>query len=146
MVAVRCSNLSPSRSIDLRLPPTSWGPVSCTSACHKKSKELAGSYARAVFQEAAREDTIGAGMPPLSVVGQFNLPPPGARGRDFQALHMDFGLPVVPDCPSDAARFTALYVDRDRPLEFDRNGFPVAQRTPRRSPDFVARVDRILSP
>jgi hypothetical protein len=80
----------------------------------QESKELAWSYARAVFDEAAREDTIGAGMPPLSVVGQFNLPPPGARGRDFQALHMDFGLPVVPDCPSDAARFTALYVDRDR--------------------------------
>jgi hypothetical protein len=33
-------------------------------------------------------------------------------------------------------------IDRPRPLEFDRNGFPVAQR----SPDFVARVDRLLSP
>jgi len=30
-------------------------------------------------------------------------------------------------------------IDRPRPLEFDRNGFPVAQRRPRRGPDFVAR-------
>jgi hypothetical protein len=37
-------------------------------------------------------------------------------------------------------------IDRPRPLEFDRNGFPVAQRSPQRSPDFVARVDRLLSP
>jgi hypothetical protein len=33
-------------------------------------------------------------------------------------------------------------IDRPRPLEFDRNGFPV----PQRSPDFVARVNRLLSP
>jgi hypothetical protein len=37
-------------------------------------------------------------------------------------------------------------IDRPRPLEFDRNGFPVAQSSPQRSPDFVARVDRLLSP
>jgi hypothetical protein len=37
-------------------------------------------------------------------------------------------------------------IDRPRPLEFDRHGFPVAQRSPQRSPDFVARVDRLLSP
>jgi hypothetical protein len=42
-------------------------------------------------------------------------------------------------------RATPATVDRPRPLEFDRNGFPVAQRTPRRGPDFVARVDRLLS-
>ena len=53
-------------------------------------------------------------MPPLAVVGDFTVPPPGARSRDFQTLHMDFGLPIVPDRPSDVARFTALYVDRDR--------------------------------
>jgi len=77
------------------------------------SKELAWSCARGVFREAAQEDAIGAGMPPLGVVGQFTVPPPGALRRDFQALHMDFGLPIVPDCPSDVARFTALYIDRD---------------------------------
>lgn len=31
--------------------------------------------------------------------------------------------------------------DRPRPLEFDENGFPVAQRTP----SFVTRVARLLS-
>jgi hypothetical protein len=31
--------------------------------------------------------------------------------------------------------------DRPRPLEFDENGFPIAQRTPR----FVTRVARLLS-
>jgi hypothetical protein len=36
--------------------------------------------------------------------------------------------------------------DRPGPLEFDRNGFPVAQRSPQRSRDFIARVDRLLSP
>jgi hypothetical protein len=33
-------------------------------------------------------------------------------------------------------------VDRPRPLEFDANGFPVAQR----APSFVTRVARLLSP
>jgi len=33
-------------------------------------------------------------------------------------------------------------LDRARPLEFDKNGFPVAQRTP----SFVTRVARLLSP
>ena len=31
--------------------------------------------------------------------------------------------------------------DRPRPLEFDENGFPIAQRTP----SFVTRVARVLS-
>ncbi len=77
------------------------------------SKDLAWSCAREIFQEAAREDAIGAGMPPLSTVGQFTIPPPGAQQRDFQPLHMDFGLPVVPNGAVDVARFTALCVDRD---------------------------------
>jgi hypothetical protein len=37
---------------------------------------------------------------------------------------------------------TTSVVDRPGPLEFDRNGFPVAQRRL----DFVARVERLLSP
>lgn len=78
-------------------------------------KKAAWSCARAVFREAARADGLGAGMGPLAVVGEFRLPPPDARRRDFQALHIDFGLPVVPGGPTDAARFTALYVDHDRP-------------------------------
>jgi hypothetical protein len=35
--------------------------------------------------------------------------------------------------------------ERPRPLEFDSNGFPVVQRSPPRSPEFVARVDRLVS-
>jgi len=81
----------------------------------QNSEGLAWSCARAVFREAAREDAIGAGMPPLGVVGQFTVPPAGAQRRDFQALHIDFGLPVAPHCPTDVARFTALYIHRDRP-------------------------------
>ena len=41
---------------------------------------------------------------------------------------------------------TPATIDRPRPLEFDRNGFPVAQSSPQRSSDFVARVDRLLRP
>jgi hypothetical protein len=78
-----------------------------------ESRDLAWSRARAVFDDAARDDALAADMPPLSVVGQFTIPPPSARRRDFQALHLDFGLPVVPGA-SDVARFTALYIDRDR--------------------------------
>jgi hypothetical protein len=33
------------------------------------------------------------------------------RARDFQVLHIDFGLPVEPREPVDVARFTALYID-----------------------------------
>ena len=80
----------------------------------RDSKELAWSYARTIFEEAARKDSIGAGMAPLHTVGQFTIPPPGAQQRDFQALHMDFGLPVVPDGAVDVARFTELCVARDR--------------------------------
>jgi hypothetical protein len=77
------------------------------------SRDVAWSRARAVFGEAARDDPLGAGMPSLFVVGQFTIPPPSARRRDFQALHLDFGLPVVSGA-SDVARFTAVYVDPDR--------------------------------
>ena len=78
------------------------------------SVELAWSYARAVFQEAARRDAIAAGMPPLRVVGEFTVPARNTRQRDFQALHLDFGIPLAPDRPVDVARFTALYIDPDR--------------------------------
>ena len=40
------------------------------------------------------------------------------------------------DGPAD---LTSEAVDRPRPLEFDRNGFPVVQRPP----DFVTRVARL---
>jgi hypothetical protein len=69
----------------------------------------------AIFRAAAPHDAIGADMPPLEAVGEFSVPPPGAPVRDFQTLHIDFGLPVDPRRPVDVARFTALYIDCDRP-------------------------------
>jgi hypothetical protein len=54
-------------------------------------------------------------MPRLEVVGDFIVPPPGALRRDFQALHIDFGLPIEGREPVDVARFTALYVDARSP-------------------------------
>jgi hypothetical protein len=48
---------------------------------------------------------------PLAVIGEFVLPPPqGPPSRDFQTLHLDFGLPLVPVAPADVSRFTALHV------------------------------------
>jgi hypothetical protein len=52
-------------------------------------------------------------MPPLEVVGEFTIPPAGALRRDFQTLHIDFGLPLNGRAPVDVARFTALYIDAD---------------------------------
>jgi hypothetical protein len=54
------------------------------------------------------------GLPPLSVIGEFVVPPPDAREtRDFQMLHFDFGLPLDPKIEQDVARYTALYVPAD---------------------------------
>jgi len=43
------------------------------------------------------------------VIAPVGRPP----SRAFQTLHIDFGLPLLPRQPSDVARFTALYIDRD---------------------------------
>jgi hypothetical protein len=48
---------------------------------------------------------------PLSIIGDFVIPPPGGEEtRDFQTLHFDFGLPLDPKVEQDVARYTALYV------------------------------------
>jgi hypothetical protein len=50
---------------------------------------------------------------PIEVIGDFVVPPPeGAPSRDFQTLHFDFGVPIVPPAPADVARYTALHVPR----------------------------------
>jgi hypothetical protein len=50
----------------------------------------------------------------LEVIGEFVIPPAGGPpSRDFQTLHFDFGLPLVPVVPGDVARFTALHVTAD---------------------------------
>ncbi|MEJ7629029.1 MAG: hypothetical protein WKF54_05500 [Nocardioidaceae bacterium] len=53
-------------------------------------------------------DAIGA---PIEVIGDFLIPPLGsAPSRNFQTLHFDFGVPLVPVAPADVALFTALHV------------------------------------
>jgi hypothetical protein len=53
------------------------------------------------------------GVEPLAVVGDFVIPPPGGvPSRDFQTLHFDFGLPLVPVVAHDVACYTALYIAR----------------------------------
>jgi hypothetical protein len=48
---------------------------------------------------------------PLDVLGDYVVPPAdGAQSRDFQTLHVDFGLPLNPIVPADLARFTALHI------------------------------------
>jgi hypothetical protein len=56
-------------------------------------------------------DPICAGLPALEVVGEFTLPPPGVVQRDFQALHIDYGVPRLAGPPVAVSRFTALYLD-----------------------------------
>jgi hypothetical protein len=65
--------------------------------------------ARAVVGRRCSADGVG----PLPVIGDFVIPPvDGVASRDFQTLHFDFGLPLVPAVAQDVARYTALYVAR----------------------------------
>jgi hypothetical protein len=68
-------------------------------------------YALAVFAEASLTDPLHDGMPDLQVVGEFTVPTPEAFQRPFQALHIDFGIPLAGEVPVDVARFTALLRD-----------------------------------
>lgn len=77
--------------------------------------ESAWRAARAVIEACQGRDRLGTDMPDLQVVGEYNLPPRGAPVHDFQALHIDFGLPIHSQRPVEAARFTALYVEPDQP-------------------------------
>ncbi len=48
---------------------------------------------------------------PLEVIGDFVIPPlNGPISRDFQTLHLDFGLPIDPRVDQDVGVYTALYV------------------------------------
>ena len=61
---------------------------------------------------AARDlDPRSAGLPGFGVVGEFAVPPPGVVQRDFQALHVDYGVPKLAGPSVPVARFTALYLD-----------------------------------
>jgi hypothetical protein len=70
----------------------------------------AWAAARALIDAASADDG------PLAMIGDFVLPPPGGPpSRDFQTLHLDFGIPLAPVVPADVARFTALHVGADVP-------------------------------
>ena len=52
---------------------------------------------------------------PVEVIGQFVVPLPDSwPSRDFQTLHIDFGVPLVPAAAAGVARWTALHVPADR--------------------------------
>lgn len=64
----------------------------------------------------AREIVDAAAEVPLEVIGDYVVPPAvGSPSRDFQTLHLDFGLPLVPVAPADVARFTALHIAEGAP-------------------------------
>lgn len=66
------------------------------------------SAARVIVDDAAATDAR------LELIGDFVVPPPdGPPSRDFQTLHLDFGLPLTPVVPADVARYTALHVPGD---------------------------------
>ncbi len=72
-----------------------------------RSAEEADEVARDLVQ-ACR---IESGLLPLSVIGEFVVPPLEVRrSRDFQTLHFDFGLPLDPKVEQDVALYTALHV------------------------------------
>jgi hypothetical protein len=53
----------------------------------------------------------GAIAAPIEVIGNFVIPPAdGVPSRNFQTLHFDFGVPLVPAMSADVARYTALHV------------------------------------
>jgi hypothetical protein len=63
--------------------------------------------ARSVIGRCVGEDDVV----PLEVIGDFVLPPVSGRAsRDFQTLHLDFGLPIDPEAECDVGLYTALYV------------------------------------
>lgn len=71
----------------------------------------AWACARSAIDEAAASDELTERFGPLGPVGEFTVPPPDMPQRDFQALHMDFGVPAGTGPNLDVARYTALFVD-----------------------------------
>ena len=77
---------------------------------------IRSTFATSVAAFATARELIEAasnGHGALSVVGDFILPPlDGEETRDFQTLHFDFGIPIVPLRDQDVARYTALFIPR----------------------------------
>jgi hypothetical protein len=80
--------------------------------------------------EAAQElvSAASADDDPLTTLADYTIPPLGGPpSRDFQTLHFDFGLPLVPAVPADVARYTALHVTADtRPSNATTRLVPLA--------------------
>jgi len=63
---------------------------------------------RCTDEYVAASDVVAA---PIEMIGTFVVPAPAGRAsRDFQTLHFDFGVPLVPFAAADVARLTALHV------------------------------------
>jgi hypothetical protein len=81
------------------------------------------------------ECRLQRGLPPLSIIGDFVIPPlDGAATRDFQTLHFDSGLPLDPKVAQDVARYTALYVPEGpvrNHLDTRRIHIEIVKRPPR---------------
>jgi hypothetical protein len=74
---------------------------------------LSGPFRSVDVAWAAAAEVIesASGNASLDVIGEFVLPPPGEPpSRPFQTLHIDFGVPLIPNQTADLARFTALHV------------------------------------
>jgi hypothetical protein len=80
------------------------------------SATAAWPTASAAMRAAESVDDLSDGIGrPLERVGEFVIPPPDLPQRDFQALHVDFGIPFGSSARVDVARYTALYVDPGLP-------------------------------
>jgi hypothetical protein len=74
--------------------------------------DSAWAAARDVIDAAASLDDLCARIGSrLQRVGEFVVPAPGEPQRDFQGLHLDFGVPSGRAQPLPLARYTALFVD-----------------------------------
>ena len=74
---------------------------------HYAEPALAWAAAAGVVAAADAEDPLF----PIEVVADYTMPTRGAGQRDFQVLHVDFGLPLGLAASVDVARYTVLYVD-----------------------------------
>lgn len=109
------------------------------------------SEARVVAERIAvaveLESPLATGMPALVAVGEFVIPPEGVPSRDFQVLHIDFGLPIDSHGHKDVARYTALHVPLDRPATSAQTRIVrlAALLGQRRWPSGKALTDRLLA-
>jgi hypothetical protein len=113
------SNPTPSAVVERSTLPLVNTPVLVSELHSKGFTRIAGPLRTTRDADAVSSALVDAcrlrrGLPPLSVIGSFVVPPlEGGGSRDFQTLHFDFGLPLDPKMQQDVARYTALYVPAD---------------------------------